>query len=138
MRIVADTNTVVSALLWFGPPRRIFDVARAGTVELCTSADLLYELDEVLHRDKFAQRLVRAQVSSHELVLGYTALATLIEPAPIVAVVLADPDDDAVLACAIGANAEIIVTGDRHLLELKQYQNISILTASETLERLAI
>ena len=120
MRVVADTNTVVSGLLWHGPPRQVLDAARAGTLQLYTTAVLLAELDEVLQRPKFAQRLTLAGVTTRTLVLGYAALARLIEPAVIVPVVEEDPDDDAVLACAVAAQAEAIVSGDSHLLARAQ------------------
>jgi putative PIN family toxin of toxin-antitoxin system len=107
MRVVADTNVIVSGLLWKGNPRRVLDAARNGTIDLFTSAVLLTELEDVLNREKFARRLEFAGVSPHELVLGYAALASVIQPADIEPVVLADPDDDAVLACAIAAQAEI-------------------------------
>jgi predicted nucleic acid-binding protein len=63
--------------------------------------------------------------------LGYAALAAVIEPAEIEPVVLDDPDDDAVIACAVAAHSEVIVSGDSHLLDLKQYRGIRILTAAE-------
>jgi uncharacterized protein len=91
----------------------------------------LTELEDVLNREKFAQRLTTAGVSPHELVLGYAALALVIQPANIEPVILADPDDDAVLACAVTAQAEIIVSGDSHLLGLSQYRDMPILTAAE-------
>src|SRR6266571_5322928 len=56
VHVVADTNTVVSGLLWYGPPRQVLDAARTGTITLSTSAPLLAELAEVLQRPKFAQR----------------------------------------------------------------------------------
>lgn len=52
MRIVADTNAVLSGLLWRGPPRRLLDLARERALTLCTSATLLAELAEVIARDK--------------------------------------------------------------------------------------
>jgi predicted nucleic acid-binding protein len=64
------------------------------------------------------------------LILGYAALASVIEPVDIEPVVLDDPDDDAVIACAIAAHCEVIVSGDSHLLDLKQYQGIRIVTAA--------
>jgi putative PIN family toxin of toxin-antitoxin system len=131
MQVVADTNTVVSGLLWHGAPRQVLDAARAGIIELFTSAVLLVELEDVLHRKKFAQRLALAGLTPRELVEGYAALATLIEPTTMSSVVVADPDDDAVLACAVAARAEVIVSGDSHLRNLKNYQGISILTAAE-------
>jgi putative PIN family toxin of toxin-antitoxin system len=134
--VVADTNTLVSGLLWHGNPRRVLDAARAGTLQMSTTAALLAELEEVLQRPKFAQRLSLAGVASHTLVLGYAALARLVEPAEIAPVIIADPDDDAVLACAVAARAEIIVSGDGHLLDLKEYEGISIVTAAQLLTRI--
>jgi len=135
--VVADTNTVVSGLLWHGPPRQVLDAARAGTLQLYTTAVLLAELDEVLQRPKFAQRLTLAGVTTRTLVLGYAALARLIEPAVIVPVVEEDPDDDAVLACAVAAQAEAIVSGDSHLLDLKEYEKIPVVTAAQLVAQIA-
>jgi len=134
--VVADTNTVVSGLLWHGNPRLVLEAARVGTLQLYTSASLLAEIEEVLQRPKFAQRLSLAKVTSHTLIMGYAALARLIEPAVIEPVIIADPDDDEVLACALEARAEAIVTGDTQLLDLKQYKGIPILTAIELLTRM--
>lgn len=136
MRAVADTNAVVSGLLWHGSPRQVLDAARAGTIELFTSAALLAELEDVLHRQKFAQRLGMVGLTPRDLVLGYATLATFIEPAAIDPVIIEDPDDDAVLACAIAARAEVIVSGDSHLLKLREYQGIPILTATELVARI--
>ena len=137
MRVVADTNTVVSGLLWHGPPRQVLDAARAGTLQLYTTAVLLAELDEVLQRPRFAQRLTLAGVTTRTLVLGYAALARLIEPAVIVPVVEEDPDDDAVLACAVAAQAEAIVSGDSHLLDLREYEKIPVVTAAQLVAQIA-
>jgi putative PIN family toxin of toxin-antitoxin system len=131
MRVVADTNIVVSGLLWRGLPRRVLDAARDGIIELSTSAVLLEELEDVLSRERFAPRLEAAKVTAHELVLGYAALATVVEAVSIEPVILADPDDDAVLACALAAQCEVITSGDSHLLDLQQYKEVRILTASE-------
>jgi len=131
MRAVADTNVVVSGLLWQGPSRHILDRARLGTIELYTSPLLLLELEEVLHRGKFARRLTLVQSDPHELILSYSALAHVVLPQAILPVIKQDPDDDAVLACAVAARAEIIISGDRHLLDLGSFQAIRIVTAAE-------
>ena len=136
MRIIADTNTVVSGLLWHGAPRRILDEARAKTIALFTSTVLLAEHQEVLLREKFAKRLARVGVTARPLVIGYAALARTVRPASIAPVIADDPDDDEVLACAIAAQAEAIVSGDSHLIDLEEYRGIPIRTASELLGRL--
>ena len=134
MKLVLDTNTVISGLLWHGAPRQVLDLARSGSISLFTSPKLLAELEDVLGRKKFAARLRAAQVTVDELVFGYAALATTIRAPNIEPVILADPDDDGVLACALAAKAEIIASGDSHLLGLKEYQGIRILTVNQVLE----
>ena len=133
MRAVADTNVVVSGLLWQGPPRRVLDLARAGTLELFTSPALLVELEDVLGRRKFRRRLEIAGVDPGDLVLGYAALARVVLPVEKPVVIPEDPDDDEVLACALAARAEIIISGDRHLWSLQSFRGIRIATAAQLL-----
>jgi putative PIN family toxin of toxin-antitoxin system len=136
MRVVADTNTVISGLFWYGSPRRVLDAARAGAMDLFTTPGLLAELEDVLSRDKFCSRLATAGTTAHELMLGYAALATLTAPAAIEPVILDDPEDDAVLACAVAARAQLVVSGDNHLLGLRRYHNVEIIDAAECVRRL--
>jgi len=137
VRAVADTNTVVSGLLWHGAPRKFLDTARAGAISLYTSDALLAELVEVLPRKKLAKRVAASGMSVEELARRYALLAQRVTAAEIDPVVLADPDDDRVLACALGAQADLIVSGDPHLRNLKTYQGIPIVTAAEALTRIA-
>lgn len=136
MRITADTNTVISALLWKGNPRKVFDAARDGIIELYTTDELIAELEGVLSRVRFKKHLESANVSIRELVDGYAALADIVEPASIETVVLRDPDDDAVVACAVAAESEAIVSGDDDLLSLGKYRSIRILSSAELVAEL--
>jgi putative PIN family toxin of toxin-antitoxin system len=136
MRVVLDTNILISGLLWYGPPRQLLDAARKGDLQLYTTQTLVNELEEVLLRRKFADRLDQANVTIETLIFGYASLAEVIEPIEIEPVVLDDPDDDAVLACAAAIDAQAIVSGDRHLLEIRDYLDIPILTAAELLGKL--
>jgi putative PIN family toxin of toxin-antitoxin system len=135
MHVVLDTNTVISGLLWHGPPRQIFTLAREGKIRLFTTSALLEELSDVLHREKFVARLALTNLTPAQLIVGYAALATRIEPFRIPPTIIADPDDDAVLACALAAEAKIIVSGDHHLLQLQQYEKIEIMRATEFLSK---
>jgi len=98
---------------------------------------MLAELDDVLRRPKFAARLEQAGVTPDSLILGHAALTTLVPAASIGPVIAADPDDDEVLACAVSAQAEAIISGDPHLLQLGEYQGIRMLTAVQFLAELA-
>ena len=132
VRVVADTNTVVSAFLWGGPPAEVLSAAREQRIQLFTSAALIAELEEVLARERFAARITRVGSSVADLLAGYRALTHLVR-APAITPVSRDPDDDHVLACAIAAQAPLIVTRDRDLLVLGAFRDIRIVPAAEAL-----
>jgi putative PIN family toxin of toxin-antitoxin system len=131
LRAVADTNTVVSGLLYRGSERALLEAARAGRFALYTSAVLLAELADVLPRAKFATRI--AAMSVARIVRRYARLATRVVPAQIGPSVPGDPDDDAVLACALAAGADLVVSGDKRLRNLKSWQRIPIVSATDAL-----
>jgi uncharacterized protein len=133
VRVVLDTNTVVSGFLWGNEPRAIIDAAIDGRIELFTCAALIEELAGVLPRQKFAKRLAEKQLSIPALVERYSALTNLVEPAILSGPVSTDPDDDIVLATALAANAEFIVSSDKHLRNLKHFHRIPILSAADAL-----
>jgi len=134
MRLVLDTNVVASGLLWNGPPAQLLDAAQVGEVELFTSTRLLAELAGILKRAKFAKALAATGLPLEELVLGYAELATTVAPADIQPTIAADPADDQVLACALAAKADLIVSGDKHLHSLGgHYQGIAIVRPAEAL-----
>ena len=138
MRVTADTNTVISGLLWRGNPRKVLDAARDGIVDLFTTRELLDELEGVLSRTRFAGHLVAAEVTVEELVEGYAVLAEVVEAATIDAVVIRDPDDDAVVACAIASESEVIVSGDDDLLSLGRHGGIRMITAAQLVSELEL
>jgi putative PIN family toxin of toxin-antitoxin system len=137
LRLALDTNVVVAGLLWSGPPRRLLEAAIAGEVELFSSAVLLDELAHTLGYSKFAARIDSFGTTIAALVAQYTALVSLVAPASVPRIVANDADDDHVIAAAVAARAELIVTGDRkHLLPIGSHQGIAIVTAREVVERI--
>jgi len=137
VRVVLDTNVVVSGLIWRNAPRQILDAARERRITLCTSSVLLAELAEVLDRGHLAAAITAGHASPEFLMRRYALLAMRVVPAEINPTVIADPDDDAVLACALAAQVDLIVSGDPHLLNLKHYHSIPIVTPVETLKRIS-
>jgi putative PIN family toxin of toxin-antitoxin system len=113
VRLVLDTNAAVSGLLWHGNPGKLIDAARAGSVTLFASVHLLAELHGVLGRDEFAKHLQARGLSATQVFEGYAALVKVVVPANIQPVIIDDPDDDAVLACAVAVKAELWSPGTR-------------------------
>ena len=134
VRVVLDTNVVVSALIWDGPPERLLDLAVSGEIALFSSAALLEELAGVLERRKFIAALASRDLTAAFLTRRYGAVTTLVGPMPVGRAVPADADDDHVIGAALGARADAIATGDRHLLELDPYRGIRILAPAAVLE----
>lgn len=136
MRLVLDTNTAISALLWSGTPGKLIEAAQRKIVSLVSSAPLLAELRGVLSRDKFARQLEARGLTPDELADGYAALVTIVIPAVIVPTIAEDLADDIVIATALAAEADLIVSGDAHVLNLKSYQGIPIVEPTEAAKRL--
>ncbi|MSQ72665.1 MAG: putative toxin-antitoxin system toxin component, PIN family [Betaproteobacteria bacterium] len=134
MRVVLDTNVVVSALLWGGMPKKLLELASEGAIDLTTSDTLLEELGRTLNRAKFSAKLVEHRTSAGEIVRKYRDRAVVVVVTALPTLVLRDPNDHHVIASAIAADAELLVTGDRDLLTLKTYRVIRIVNVAEALE----
>ena len=137
VRLVLDTNVVVAGLLWNGPPRRLVEMAIGGLVfSPYSSPVLIDELARTLAYPKFASRIVSFGTSIDGLVAQYAALVSLVSPSATPRIVFADADDDHVIAAAVAAQAQLIVTGDRkHLLPIGSHQGIAIIAVREALDR---
>ncbi len=125
-RIVADTNVVVSGLLWTGVPQQVLDSGRFGVVKIVTCQRLLDELSNTLRLPKLQKAVTRTGLTIDALVHAYSLIADVVELGDVPPVIAADPDDDVVLACAVAGNASDIVSGDHHLLSLGSHAGISI------------
>lgn len=132
MKVVLDTNVVVSALLYGGPPLDALDLAEAGVVQVYTSADALAELHAVLSRPKFRGRLHALGLSAAKLTSLYRRLAEVVAPSDAPGV-CSDPQDDAFIGIGLSASADAIISGDRHLLSCSQASPIPIITVTEFL-----
>ena len=139
MRIVLDTNVVLSALLWRGTPHHLLAaIGQRSSIQLYSSTALLEELAEVLTRPSATKRLALIGRSAREVLADYVEAIELVEPASVPRVVAGDVDDDQVIAAAVAARADLIVSGDRkHLLHLGSHQGIDIVDAAEAVRRIA-
>ncbi|MFH1024931.1 MAG: putative toxin-antitoxin system toxin component, PIN family [Planctomycetota bacterium] len=131
-RLVCDTNVLLSGLLWRGPPRRLLAEVESGRFSLFTSRDLLEELARVLGYPRMRKPLREAGLVEGDILRWMVGRATLVVPKPLGAIAVAeDPSDDAVLACAASAAVDAVVSGDAHLLALKAFHGIPVVSASD-------
>lgn len=134
MRVVLDTNQHISAIIRpDGHPAQIVQLWRIGLIELAISPAILEEFEAVVHRPRIQQRynLSDADINEYSEVLRTTAV--LVPGIMIVDAVPDDPDDNIIIACAIEAEADFIVSGDQHLLLLGSYHGIPIVKAADFL-----
>ena len=127
MKLVVDTNVLVAGLAGEGFCRDIVK-RRLLAFELFTSQILLNELNDKLRR-KF-----NLNPDDLPLLKIYAAEATIVKPKPLPESVCRDPDDDEVLATALAAKAEMILTGDKDLLVLKEFQGVLIISPRQFVE----
>jgi putative PIN family toxin of toxin-antitoxin system len=124
MRAILDTNVLISAFVFpGGKPEAVYRLALEGRLEIGTSRSLLVEFGRVLE-DEFGWHADRVE----DAVAQVTRMAILIEPGEVVQVVAADPADDRVLEAGRACDADVIVSGDRHLLDLGAWSDIEIVS----------
>ncbi len=131
MKLVVDTNVLISGLLWSGPPNRILKWVRDAQVTLLGCESTTAELKRVIHYRRIVQRLSVLKITPSEAIAYAMNLMTFVpdplNPPPIIP---ADPFDNIFLALASENKAHLIISGDQHLLKLVEYQSIHILPPS--------
>ncbi len=137
VKVVLDTNVFVSGLLVrAGGPARLLDAWRERKYLLVTSPSILAEIRATLNYPRIRRKYVIRDEDIDQLIDLLEHEALLVPgQADVSGAIPDDPADEAVLSCAVESGADLIVSGDRHLLELGEYQGIAILTVSEFLKR---
>jgi hypothetical protein len=133
MQIVMDTNVWVSGLLWRGAPWQMVRLIEDGAIEVYITQEIVSELRRVLHYARLQRRLNEMQQTVDNLITTVVNLTTTVETRGIEPVVLADPNDDMFLSCALFAGVQYLVSGDHHLLDLKEWRGIQIVTVNDFL-----
>ena len=137
LRVVLDTNVIVSALLWQGRPGELLALAGEGEIILYASAQIMAELKATLAKPKLAPAITATGNTAKGLIASYRHLVRNTQAKAISGQVSRDSDDDAILACAIAAKAQYLVTGDNDLLVLDRYDDVQILTVAAFLDLFA-
>jgi len=139
LRVVLDTNVFVSSLLVkVGVPAQALDAWRARRFVLVTSSAILAETRATLNYDRIRRKYNLTDEDVEQLLALLQREALLVPgTADVTDAIPADPSDEKILACALDGRADLIVSGNLHLLDLGQYRGASILNVRQFLERLA-
>ena len=124
MKIILDTNVLISGIFFTGPPYKILKAWRDGRTQILIS-------DEIIEECRLVGELLSKQFPGIEFAAFLQLLvvhAEFIQPKKLTAQVYEDPDDDKFLECAISGNSNLIVSGDKHLLKVSGYKEIEVIT----------
>jgi len=130
MKIVLDANIFISALFRGGNPKKVLERAINKTDELYISKEILEEIEDVIKRPKFHAENEKIEY----IIKSIEDISEKITPKNKIKNGSRDINNNKYIECAMAANANFIISGDIHLLELKQYKKIKIITAKEYLE----
>lgn len=129
MRVVIDTNIFISGIFFGGAPRKILNFIEKKILTPCFVVPTLVELEQLLYHPKFTQQRNILSFSISDFLDQLKNYSLLFEQPPKIPIIIKeDKADNYFLACAISAEADFIISGDNHLLKLKSFQNIPILT----------
>ena len=130
MKVVLDTNTLVSATIAKGNEFELLRKARNNEFELILSLGILDEFEDVISRKRFGY----GKESINRAVDAIIGIAEIVEPTEKIDVIKEDPDDNKILECALCGKVDYIVSGDHHLFDLEEYRGIKIVRTRKMLE----
>lgn len=131
MRVVLDTNVLVSALLFTGVASEIVPLWQKEAITVLLSREILDEYLRVLAYPKF--QLSEEEIKS-ALKEGFLPFVQVIKPGTRIHVAKRDPSDDKFLECAVAGKADVVISGDKELLAIRHYRGVRIQTPSQFLE----
>lgn len=135
MKVGLDTNVLVSGTFWRGDSEKIISKIENKEVELISSKELIEEYEEVIAREEIMDKMQNKDLILNESVQKIINDSTIVEPTKKFDVVKEDPKDNKVVECAVEGNVDYIVSQDNHLLNLKEFKGIKIVTPEEFLKR---
>lgn len=129
IKVVLDANVLISAILTSkGHPAKILNKWKAGAFDVVISLSILEEIERVIFYPKIKRRLTWSDLEINDFLLGLAQFGIMVSKEPKVDVIREDPTDNKYLACAQKGGADFIVTGDQHLLRLRDHEGIDIVT----------
>lgn len=134
MRVVLDTNVLISALLWKGRLISLYNFINERKIILCFSKATLSQLIKVIHYPHIITKAKKEEINFEENIKTLISSSIIVQTKEIPDVIKEDPFDNNFLACAVSCRASFIIFGDKHLLKLKEFQGIPIVSPRDFLK----
>ena len=136
MKAVLDTNVLVSGTFWTGKSFEIIKLLELKGLGLILSKELIDEYNETINSEEIIDKIENKNLIVNEIIKKIISEAEIVEPSQKFEVVKGDPDDNKILECAVEGKADFIVSQDSHLLKLREFHGIRIMSPEEFLEML--
>ena len=131
MRITVDTNVLISATFWYGYPNKLIELVENKKIELFLSQEILNEYTEVLEYDEIKSKIKDKSLNAKYTLGKIISISKIVNPKEKFEVIKEDADDNEVINTAVEGKVEYIISTDNHLLKLKEFKNIKIVTPKE-------
>lgn len=133
MRITVDTNVLISGTFWTGDSFRILDMIDKKKLSNISSREIIEEYNEAIKSDEIVEKVDNKKLKMTKIVHNVIKNSEIVEPTTKLDVIKDDTDDNRVLECAKEGKVSHVITNDNHLLKLKEFEGIKILTPEEFL-----
>lgn len=131
MRIVADTNILISATFWYGTSYEIIEKVENKEIELIISKDIIKEFIEVLNSEEIQMKIKNKNLEMQRTVEKILSISIIVEPKKKFNFIKEDNEDNKILECAYEGKADFIISQDNHLLKLREFEGIKIISPDE-------
>lgn len=136
IKVTLDTNVLISGTFWEGEAYKIIQLVEQKKIQCYLSKEILAEYNKVLHSDEILEKVEEHHLKIKSAIIKVVEICSIVEPKTKVMVVIDDPDDNKILECALEARVDYVVTYDEHILKLKEFEGIQLISPKELLRRL--
>jgi len=135
-KVTLDTNILISGTFWTGSSFKILDMIDKKMVESVSSKDILSEYDKIIKSEEIAEKIENRNLMMSKISQNVISNSRLVEPKEKLDIVKDDPNDNIILECANEGKVDFLITNDKHLLKIKEFEGIKIVTPEEFLNGL--
>ena len=133
LRVTLDTNVLMSGILWDGEASKLLRLVEEKKIQCFVSIEILAEYDRVIRSSEIMDKVCDYDIRIKSAVIKIIEICSIVEPKTKILAIKEDPDDDKILECAIEAKVDYIITYVQHILKLKEFSGIKIVSPSEFL-----